>query len=232
MDCDGILKACTTKLVPNNAKITVTRSDSRYSESVVGLACTSSAASRTVSTGVSLGGISGPAWSTGIAFSGESVSSGIRTHLFAIARLGLQQSFERAPRRLLFRFLLRAAFRARHPLAFHPNLHQKSLLMVRAALSRQTILGQLSALPLQKLLQGALAVRFRDPLSVLQGLLENRHVEQFSSRLQATVQINRRHHSFECIGQQRGLFTPAGFFLAAPEPQVVTQAESPRRNLQ
>src|SRR5216684_710430 len=35
IDADGILKACTMKLVPNSARITVTSSDSRYSEIVV-----------------------------------------------------------------------------------------------------------------------------------------------------------------------------------------------------
>src|SRR5207249_6806853 len=35
MEADGILKACTMKLVPKSARITVTNSDSRYSEIVV-----------------------------------------------------------------------------------------------------------------------------------------------------------------------------------------------------
>src|SRR5438045_5844244 len=35
IDADGILKACTMKLVPKSARITVTSSDSRYSEIVV-----------------------------------------------------------------------------------------------------------------------------------------------------------------------------------------------------
>src|SRR6266571_3214285 len=35
IDADGILKACTMKVVPNRARITVTSSDSRYSERVV-----------------------------------------------------------------------------------------------------------------------------------------------------------------------------------------------------
>src|SRR6202035_5585259 len=38
MDWDGILKACTTKVVPNSARITVTSSDSIYSRSVAGRA--------------------------------------------------------------------------------------------------------------------------------------------------------------------------------------------------
>src|SRR5580692_9342047 len=39
MDCDGILKACTTKVVPNNARIMVTSRDSMYSPTVVPRAC-------------------------------------------------------------------------------------------------------------------------------------------------------------------------------------------------
>src|SRR6516165_6581058 len=102
--------------------------------------------------------------------------------------------------------------------------------MVRAALSRQAILGKLPAPSLQKFLQGALAVRFRDPLSVLQGLLENRHVQQLSSRFQASIQIYCRDHRFESVRQQGGLIAPTGFFLAASQPQVFPETESPRRN--
>src|SRR6516162_1400177 len=40
IDDEGILKACTTKLVPKRARITVTRSDSTYSERVVPSRCT------------------------------------------------------------------------------------------------------------------------------------------------------------------------------------------------
>src|SRR5208337_585912 len=128
IDCEGILKACTTKLVPNNARMTVTSRDSRYSEIVVRFAGASCVSSGSVSPGV-----------TGAAFSDGSVSSGMRFHLFAGVRFHLLQPLQRAACRSLFRFFLRAAFRVGQAFALGPHLYLKCLLVIRPGFPGQSV---------------------------------------------------------------------------------------------
>src|SRR5439155_12193250 len=78
MEADGILKACTMKLVPKSARITVTNSDSRYSEIVVWSAWCSCFVSGACS------------WIS------ATVSSGIPRQPFACARLSWSKALRAA----------------------------------------------------------------------------------------------------------------------------------------
>src|SRR5208337_4364438 len=128
IDCEGILKACTTKLVPNNARMTVTSRDSRYSEIVVWFAGASCGSPGFASPGLA-----------GAAFSGGSISSGMRFHPFAGIRFHLLQPLQRATRRPLFRFLLRAALRVGQAFALGPHFHLKGLLVIRPCFPGQPV---------------------------------------------------------------------------------------------
>ncbi len=129
MEMDGIMNACTTKLVPNNARITVTCSDSRYSVSVVWFALDSSAGTGFAALPLPFllpkPPVPAPALHPA---SGLASSSNL-----AFAR---HQFLQGAPGRFLFRFLLRASLPAGHALAFDPHFHQKRFLMVGAAFTR------------------------------------------------------------------------------------------------
>src|SRR5712692_899464 len=117
MDCEGILKAWTTKLVPNSARITVTRRDSAYSRSVVrSLTSFRSAGDSTRAIGVA------------------SDIPSFTSILFA------QELFERLPRCGLFGlFLVRARAGSDRP-PCQAYLHDERLAVVRAALADDAII--------------------------------------------------------------------------------------------
>src|SRR5580704_2067844 len=162
IEADGILNACTTKLVPNSASKTVTSNDSRYSDIVVGSSWCSS-----------FFGSSGAAGATGSS-TFSAVSSAIRSQPFRSTRTShFFQELHRALCGALLCFFLRAALAAGHTLAVNPNFHLKHLLMIRPTFARQPVFcGRFSA-ALQKLLTRGLAVRIRDALAALfEGLFE------------------------------------------------------------
>src|SRR5271169_3494501 len=172
MEAEGILKACTTKLVPNNARSTVTSSDSRYSEIVVGSSCGSAFS-------VSAGATGSNGSST---FS--AVSSAIRSQPFRSTRLLRSfQEFHRALRSPLLGFFFCASFASGHAFAVNPNLHLEDFLMVRPAFARQPVFGGRPSMPLQEFLKRGLAVRVRDSFAaLLKCLFEEQPLKHLSRR--------------------------------------------------
>src|ERR1700737_4334406 len=114
MEAEGILNAWTMKLVPNSARMTVTSSDSKYSENVV-------CSARPCGDGASAGTCISGSW---VVVCSATVSSVRRRHLL--------QAFQRAARRSLFRLFLGVAFTAGHARAVHPDFYLKDLVMVGA----------------------------------------------------------------------------------------------------
>src|SRR5580693_7209905 len=108
MDCDGILNACTINVVPNSARITVTRSDSMYSRTVAGCdsAACAAAASR-VSTACAV--------------------SDVTSFL-------CPQLYQGRDRSGLLRFFFRSSQSHGRGLPRDANLDAKCFLMIRAAL--------------------------------------------------------------------------------------------------
>src|SRR5580658_7133189 len=156
IEADGILNACTTKLVPNSASSTVTSNDSRYSEIVVASSWCS---------GSSFFGSAGAAAASGFAGSStfSAVSSAIRFQPFRSARASnLFEKLHGSLRGALLRFFFGAALAASHALAVDPDFHLKHFLMVRTAFARQPILGGRLSAALQKFLKRRLAVGIRD----------------------------------------------------------------------
>src|SRR5271170_5567483 len=151
IEADGILNACTTKLVPNSARSTVTSSDSRYSEIVVGSSC---CASFFVSAGAA--GATGSSGSSTF----SAISSAMGSQPFHSLRISTSfQQFHRALRRPLLGFFFCAAFAASHAFTIDPPFHLEHFLMIRAAFAREPVFGSRLSVPLQEFLEGRLAVR-------------------------------------------------------------------------
>src|ERR1700730_7187609 len=148
IDADGILNACTIKVVPNRARITVTSRDSMYSENVASSPCRAAFVAR----------------SSGAA-SWVMVSSGIAS----ASHSGLLQPFQRRTGSTLLSFLLCTSLPRSHAGAFHPDFHLKSLLVVGAAFRSKSILRGGFPATLQKLLQCGFAVSLKQvPATLLQ----------------------------------------------------------------
>src|SRR5271168_4430959 len=238
IDGEGILNACTTKLVPKSARITVTSSDSRYSEIVVW-------SSRCSTAGRSAPGAcfscetscsDGAGASAGTSVSSSAILIGpLRFYNRIILRRRFQQRDPRqcAARRSLLRFLLRAAYAVGQALTFHPHLNLKCFLMIRPGLPRHAVFRRGLSPPLQKLLQCGLAIGLGNRLPALQdGLLKQHAMQHVPCAVQPGIQVHCRHHRLERIRQQCLLLAPARLFLTAAQPQMLAQPQSPRRRLQ
>src|SRR3989304_1351811 len=109
MDCEGILKAWTTKGVPKSARRTVTRSDSAYSRSEVRPRAAAPAVAISVS---------------------ATVAAGTVSSLMSLPGLHAAELFQRLlGGRLLGFFLVGAGSGGRHP-ARAADLHQKLFRMI------------------------------------------------------------------------------------------------------
>ncbi len=80
---------------------------------------------------------------------------------------------------------------------------------------------------MDRLLQSGFEIRHRQRTAAAFHALQFRRNDaaqnEITRDLQAAVQINRRQNRFERVHQQGGLTTASTFFLAAPQPQIVTK---------
>src|SRR5574337_183789 len=188
MDCEGILKAWTTTLVPNSARITVTSRDSAYSRSEV----------RSFS----------PFRPTAVSASAMWAASAIFLfHSFLLS----QELPECKPRRSLLGFFLAGARSRRHRPPSGAHFHQESLAMVGAALVHHPIFRRRQAASLEEFLQPRLIIGLPQVLRLLpKGISQQGPRHKASRRLQPGVQVDRRDDRFIRIRQHRGLFPAAG----------------------
>src|ERR1700719_1756524 len=179
--------------------MTVTSSDSRYSESVV--------------------------WSPRDSdfFGGSAIAaSGVAGCWVAISSIWLVfcfdlfHSFESCTSRSLLRFLLGAAFRSGHALAIGPHFNSKRLLVVRARFSGEPVLRGRAPTGLQEFLQGGFLVAVSNTIAAFyQRTFDQRRAQHFARRRQSGIQENRGDDRLECVRQQRRLFAACGFLLTA-----------------
>src|SRR5579863_9267162 len=164
MDCEGILNACTINVVPNSARITVTRSDSMYSRTVAGrvASCCAAAASRA---------------STACAVS--DVTSFLSSQLY--------QGRDRSG---LLRFFFGSSRSDRGSLPCDADLDAECFLMIRAALRNHMVGARRHSSRLQEFLQRGLMVGVAHAF----GLARDRSLHQSapdesSRRLQPAIQV-------------------------------------------
>src|SRR5208337_2240246 len=201
--------------------MTVTRSDSRYSDSVVEFSCAGSAA-------CGAGGASG----TLATDSGATNSSGIRSNLFPMLGFGGYQFVERAACGLLLRIFFGGALGTGHEFALDPDLDAKHLLVVGAGFPSETVFRRLIALGLQEFLQRAFAVGLGNAIAILEHLFKHGAGEQIANRMESAVEIHRGDDGFEGVREQSRFVAASGFLFAAPQPQMLAKLQSSRSILE
>ena len=97
--------------------------------------------------------------------------------------------------------------------------------MVRAALRHDFIGGQVQAMGLGVFLQGAFVVLAAPGGQAL--IVLKQRADDPADRLVAPVHIDGRQHGLHGVGQNAGLFTPAGLLLPVAHEQVTAQVQRP-----
>src|SRR6202790_2764033 len=190
--------------------MTVTSSDSRYSESVVWSP-----------RGSGLFGGSAIA-ASGMAGCWVAISS-----IWSAFRFDLFHSFESGAGRALLRFLFGAAFRGGHALAVGPHFNSKRLLVVWTTFSGEPVLRGRAPTALQELLQGGFLVAISNTVAAFyHRCFEKRCAQHFARRCQPGIQENCGDYRFKCVCQQGRLLAPCGFLFTATQPQMFTKVQT------
>src|SRR5581483_11195859 len=105
--------------------------------------------------------------------------------------------------------------------------------MIGTGLANDGIACWRQAPGLQKLLKRGLMVgQYKASSFRFDSSIQERSLHEFSSRGKTCIEVDRRHHSFKRVGEQRGLLSAPGFLLAFSKPQVMTQTQAARRFVQ
>src|SRR5262249_23748118 len=127
---------------------------------------------------------------------------------------------------VLLGFFFAGARGGREALAVDQQLDLEELPVVGASGPHQTVLGQRPVARLQELLERRLVVLAGDarPARLLEQRTGLAHDER-ARVLDAAVQIDRGNQRLVPVGEQRLLAAAAGFLLAAPEQQMIAEAQ-------
>src|SRR5580700_96792 len=156
----------------------------------------------------------------------ETVSSGIRPHLFGRSGCGLLELFEGAARGLLLRFFFSAAFGTGHAFAADPHFDEECFLVIRAGLASEAVLGGMAAASLEEFLKSTFAIGIGDAVAIFEGLEEDSSFQESANGIEAAIEVDRGHDRFEGIGEEGGLIAATGFFFTTAEAEMFAESQA------
>ena len=116
-------------------------------------------------------------------------------------------------RRRLLRVLFAVSLSPADAVAVEVDLYRKGLVVRRAAFAREHVFQLLLGIALDDLLQLGLMILERQFVQVLFGAADEPQHKALC-RLHAAVEVNRRDHRLERVGQNRRPLAPAGVHFA------------------